>query len=58
MEKDEAEFVRHCLPGVDSNVDNAMSYPLGDLVYGTEVGDVLPFNYINLEESGAIRMHA
>lgn len=51
------DFVRLCLHGMDSKVDDAMSHPLGDLVYGTEVGDVLHFNYINLGERGAISMH-
>ena len=35
---------------------NAMSRPLGDLVHGTEVGDVLHFDYLSLRENDAIDM--
>ena len=31
-----------------------MPRPLGDLVHGTKVGDVLSFDYLSLGESGAI----
>ena len=51
MEKDIAKFVRQCLHCIDSKADNAMPRPLGDLVYGTEVGEVLHFDYLCLGES-------
>ena len=54
MEKDIAKFVRQCLHCVDSKAGNAMPRPLGDLVHSTEVGDVLPFDYLGLGESDAI----
>ena len=54
MEKDTAKFVRLCLHCIDSKAGNAMPRPLGDLVHGTEVGDVLHFDYFSLGESDAI----
>ena len=48
MEKDIAKFVRQYLYCVDSKAGNAMPRPLGDLVHGTEVGDVLHFDYLSL----------
>ena len=54
MEKDIAKFVRQCLHCVDSKAGNAMRRPLGDQVHGTEVGDVLHFDYLSLGESDAI----
>ena len=53
-EKDIAEFVRQCLHCVDSKAGNAMPRLLGDLVHGTEVGDVLHFDYLSLGKSDAI----
>ena len=41
MKKDKAKFIRQCLQCTDSKAGNAMPRPLGDLVHGTEVGDVL-----------------
>ena len=54
MEKDIAKFIRQCLHCTDLKADNAMPRPLGDLVHGTEVGDVLHFDYLSLGESDAI----
>ena len=54
VEKDIAKFFcqsQHC---VDSKAGNAMPHPLGDLVHGTEVNDVLHFDYLSLGESDAI----
>ena len=56
MEKDIAEFIRKCLHYTDSKAGNAVPRPLGDLVHGTEVSDVLHFDYLNLGESDAIDM--
>ena len=56
MEKDIAKFIRQCLHCTDSKAGNAMPPPLGDLVHGTEVGDVLHFDYLSLGESDAIDM--
>ena len=56
MEKDIAKFIRQCLHCTDSNAGNAMPRPLGDLVHGTGVGDVLHFDYLSLGESDAIDM--
>ena len=56
MEKDIAKSIRQCLHCTDSKAGNAMPRPLGDLVHGTEVGDVLHFDYLSLGESGAIYM--
>ena len=54
MEKDIAKFIRQCLHCIDSKAGNAMPRPLGDLVHGTEVGDVLHFDYLSLGKSDAI----
>ena len=55
MEKDIAKFVRQCLHCIDSKAGNDMPRPLGDLVHGTEVGDVIQhFDYLSLGESDAI----
>ena len=56
MEKDIAKFIRQCLHCTDSKAGNALPRPLGDLVHGTEVGDVLHFDYLSLGESDAIDM--
>ena len=56
MEKDIAKFIRQCLHCTDSKAGNAVPRPLGDLVHGTEVGDVLHFDYLSLGESDAIDM--
>ena len=53
MDKDIAKFVSQCLHCIDSKAGNAMPRPLGDLVHGTAVGDVLHFDYLILEESDA-----
>ena len=54
MEKDIAKLIRQGLYCIDSKAGNAMPRPLGDLVHGTAVGNVLHFDYIRLEESDAI----
>ena len=54
MEKDTVKFVRQCLHCVDLKAGNAMPRLLGDLVHGTEVCDVLYFDYLSLRESDAI----
>ena len=57
MEKNLAKFVRQCLHCTESKAGNAMPRPLGDLVHGTEVADVLHFDYhLSLGESDAIDM--
>ena len=53
-EKNIAKFVRQCLHCVDPKGRSVMPRPLGDLVHGTEVGDVLHFDYLSLGESDAI----
>ena len=54
MEKGIVKFVRQCIHCIDSKAGNNMPRPLGDLVHGTEVGDVLHFDYLNFGESEAI----
>ena len=49
MEKGMAKFIRQCLHCTDSKAGNAT--PRRDLVHGTEVGDVLHFDYLSLGES-------
>ena len=53
-EKDTAKFVRQCLHCVDSKAGNTILHPLGDLMHGTEVGDVLHFGCLSSGESDAI----
>jgi hypothetical protein len=52
METDIAKFVRQYLHCTNSKVGNAIPRPLGHLVHGTEMGDVL--HYLSLGESDAI----
>ena len=54
MEKDIEKFVHQCLHCVDSKAGNTMPRPLGDLVQGTEVGDVFHFDCLSLGESDTI----
>ena len=54
MEKDMAKFVRQCLQCVTSKAGNVMPRPLGDIVHGTPVGDMLHFGYLSFRESDAI----
>ena len=54
IEKDIAKFVRQCLNCIDSKAGNDIPRPLGDLVHGTDVGNVLHFDYLSLRESDAI----
>ena len=54
MEKYISKFVRQCLHCVDSKEGIVMPRPLDDLVHGTEVGDMLHFDYLSLGESEAI----
>ena len=54
MEKDIAKFVRQCLHCVHSKAGSATLRLRGDLVHGTEMGDVLHFDYLSLGESDVI----
>ncbi|CAN0093861.1 unnamed protein product, partial [Ascophyllum nodosum] len=56
MEKDITEFIRQCLHCTDSKAGNAVPRPLGNLVHGTEVRDVLHSDYLSLGENDAIDM--
>jgi hypothetical protein len=51
MEKDVAKLIRQCIHCVDSKAGNTMSRPLGVLVNGTDMGDVLHFDYPRLGAS-------
>ena len=48
MKKDVIEFVQQCLHCVDSRAGNVVPRPLGEILHGTEVGEVLHFDYLNL----------
>ena len=54
MEKDIAKLLRQYLHCIDSKASNAIPRPLGDIVYGTELGDVLNFDYLSLGKSDPI----
>ena len=54
LEKDIGKFVRQCLHCIDSKAGSAMPRSLGDLVHGTERGDMLHFDHLSLRESDAI----
>ena len=54
MEKDIAKLVRQSLHCIDLKAGNAIPRLLGDLVHGTELGDVLHFDYLSLGERDAI----
>ena len=51
MKEDVAEFVQQCLNCVDSRAGNVVPRPLGEILYGTEVGEVLHFDYLKLGDS-------
>ena len=46
-------FVRKCLHCVDSRVENVLPRPLGEMLYWTEVSEVLHFDYLALGNSDA-----
>ena len=46
-----AEFVQQCLYCVDSRAGNVAPHPLGEILHGTEVGEVLHFDYLKLGDS-------
>ena len=54
MEKHTAKYVGQCLHCVDSKAGNDMPRPLGNLVHGKKVGDVLHFGCLSLGEIDAI----
>ena len=54
MDKDVGEFVRQCLKCADHRAGNVVPRPMGDLVHGTEVGDVLYFVYPISGKSNAV----
>ena len=48
MKEDVAEFVQQCLHCVDSRAGNVVPRPLGGIFHGTEVGEVLHFDYLKI----------
>ena len=51
MKEDVTEFVQQCLHCVDSRVGNVLPGPFGEILLGTEVGEVLHFDYLKLGDS-------
>ena len=51
MKEDAAEIVQQCLHCVDSRAGNVVPRPLGEILHGTEVGEVLHFDYLKLGDS-------
>ena len=51
MKEDVTEFVQQRLHCVDSRAWNVVSRPLGEILHGTEVGEVLHFDYLKLGDS-------
>ena len=51
MKEDVTEFVQQCLHCVDSRAGNVVPRPLGEILHGTEVGEVLHFDYLKLGDS-------
>ena len=51
MKEDVTEFVQQCLHCVDSRAGNVVPRSLGDILHGTEVREVLHFDYLKLEDS-------
>ena len=51
MKEDVTEFVQQCLHCVDSRVGNVLPRPFGEILLGTEVGEVLHFDYLKLGDS-------
>ena len=51
MKEDAAELVRQCLHCVDSRAGNVVPRPVGEILHGTEVGEILHFDYLKLGDS-------
>ena len=51
MKEDVTEFAQQCLHCVDSRAGNVVPRPLGEILHGTEVGEVLHFDYLKLGDS-------
>ena len=51
MKEDVTEFVQQCLHCVDSRAGNVVPRPLGEILHGTEVGEVLHFDYLKLGDN-------
>ena len=51
MKEEVAEFVQQCLHCVDSRTGNVVPRLLGEILQGTEVGEVLHFDYPKLGDS-------
>ena len=48
--------MQQCLHCTDAKVGNVVPGPLGDMVHGSEAGDVLHFGYLNLGRSDEIEV--
>ena len=51
MKENVVEFVQQCLHCVDSRAGNVVPRPLGEILHGTEVGKVLPSDFLKLDDS-------
>ena len=51
MKEDVAEFVQQCLHCVDSRTGNVLPRPLGEILHGAKVGEVLHFDYLKSGDS-------
>ena len=51
VDNDGNEFVRQRLHCADAKAGNVIPHPLCSLVHGSEVGDVLHFDYLRLRAS-------
>ena len=51
MKEDATELVQQRLRCLDSQAGNVVPCPLGEIVHGTEVGEVLHFDCLKLKES-------
>ena len=51
MKEDVTKFVQQCLHCVNSWAGNVVPLPLGEINHGTEVGEILHFDYLKLGDS-------
>ena len=51
MKEDVTKFVHQCLHCVDSRAGNVVPRPSGEIFHGTEIGEVLHFDYLKLGNS-------
>ena len=51
MEEDVATFIKQCLHCIDSTAGELKSRPLGEVLHGGQVGEVVQFDFLYIEKA-------